>query len=168
MSIMPWFRLYSEFATDPKVQMLSESDQRRYIMLLCLRCSNGTVTLHDDEIAFQLRISNDEWAATKAILVNKGLIKDCNEICNWSEMTSTDRSRQSPEVWKKTRDRFFRRDNYTCGYCGAFGVRLECDHIHPIALGGLNDDANLITACFACNRSKHSKTLEQWQGGRHV
>ncbi len=101
MSIMPWFRMYSEFATDPKVQMLSESDQRRYVMLLCLRCSNGDVTLHDDEIAFQLRISNEEWVSTKAVLVNKGLIKDCNEICNWSEMTSTDRLRQSPEVWKK-------------------------------------------------------------------
>ena len=39
-----WFRLYAEFAHDPKVQMLSEVDQRRYIMLLCMRC-NGDVTL---------------------------------------------------------------------------------------------------------------------------
>ena len=31
---MDWFRMYAEFATDPKVQMLSEADQRRYIMLL--------------------------------------------------------------------------------------------------------------------------------------
>ena len=55
-----WFRLYSEFATDPKVQMMSEADQRRFIMLLCMRCSNGDETLHDDEIAFQLRISEEE------------------------------------------------------------------------------------------------------------
>ncbi len=33
-----WFRLYHEFSADPKVQMLSEADQRRYIMLLCMRC----------------------------------------------------------------------------------------------------------------------------------
>lgn len=26
----PWFRMYSEFATDAKVQMLSEAMQRRY------------------------------------------------------------------------------------------------------------------------------------------
>ncbi len=61
----PWFRLYHEFATDPKVQMLSEVDQRRFIMLLCLRCSNDDVTLHDDEVAFQLRISSEEFTETK-------------------------------------------------------------------------------------------------------
>lgn len=85
MSIMPWFRMYSEFATDPKVQMLSEADQRRYIMLLCLRCSNGDVTLHDDEIAFQLRISNEEWSLTKAVLVSKGLIDDESSPAAWDK-----------------------------------------------------------------------------------
>lgn len=72
----PWFRMYSEFATDPKVQMLSEKDQRRYIMLLCLRCSNADVTLHETEIAFQLRITDEELAATKQVLLTKGLIND--------------------------------------------------------------------------------------------
>lgn len=85
MSALPWFRMYSEFATDPKVQMLSEADQRRFIMLLCLRCGNGDVTLHDDEIAFQLRISNDEWAATKAVLVSKGLIDDESSPIAWDK-----------------------------------------------------------------------------------
>ena len=53
----PWFRMYAEFATDAKVQMLTEAMQRRYLMLMCLRCSNALVTLQDEEIAFQLRIS---------------------------------------------------------------------------------------------------------------
>jgi hypothetical protein len=73
-----WFRMYGEFATDPKVQMMSEADQRRFVMLLCLRCSNGGVTLHETEVAFQLRISNEEWATSKALFVSKGLIdEDC-------------------------------------------------------------------------------------------
>lgn len=75
---MDWFRMYGEFATDPKVQMMSEADQRRFIMVLCLRCSNEGVTLHETEIAFQLRISNEEWATTKALFMSKGLIdEDC-------------------------------------------------------------------------------------------
>lgn len=82
---MEWFRLYGEFATDPKVQMLSEADQRRFIMLLCLRCSNDDVTLHDDEIAFQLRISNDDWATTKATLIGKRLIHDDNTPTSWEK-----------------------------------------------------------------------------------
>lgn len=81
----PWFRLYSEFATDPKVQMLSESDQRRFIMLLCLRCSNEDETLQDEEIAFQLRISNDEWQSTKSLFMDKKLINEHGQPLAWNE-----------------------------------------------------------------------------------
>lgn len=79
-----WFRMYAEFANDPKVQMLSETDQRRYVMLLCVRC-NGDVTLQDEEVAFQLRISNEEWATTKALFVSKGLISDDNKPAAWDK-----------------------------------------------------------------------------------
>lgn len=79
-----WLRLYAEFATDPKVQMLSEADQRRYIMLLCLRC-NGNETLHDEEVAFQLRISNDEWKQTKERLITKNLINEDSKPTAWDE-----------------------------------------------------------------------------------
>jgi hypothetical protein len=72
----PWFRLYHEFLTDPKVQMLSEADQRRYIMVLCLRCCNGDATLHHEEVAFQLGISNEEWITSKAIFMAKGLVDE--------------------------------------------------------------------------------------------
>lgn len=81
----PWFRLYSEFATDPKMQMMSEAYQRRYIMLLCLRCSNGDVTLQDDEVAFQLRISNDEWVATKQVFIEKKLLGKDGRITAWDK-----------------------------------------------------------------------------------
>lgn len=39
MSTLPWFRMYSEFATDPVVQSLSFDDQRHFVMVLCLKCS---------------------------------------------------------------------------------------------------------------------------------
>lgn len=34
---LPWFRLYTEFATDPQIQMLAFEDQRHYVMTLCLK-----------------------------------------------------------------------------------------------------------------------------------
>ena len=80
----PWFRLYSEFAYDQKVQMLSEVDQRRLIMLFCFRCS-GNVTLQDEEVTFQLRCSNDEWLKTKATFIAKGFINEHNEVLNWDK-----------------------------------------------------------------------------------
>lgn len=79
-----WFRMYSEFATDPKVQMLSEAYQRRLTMLFCLRC-NGNVTLHDEEVTFMLRISETEWLQTKDVFIEKGFINKDNEILNWDK-----------------------------------------------------------------------------------
>ena len=79
-----WFRMYSEFATDPKVQMMSESNQRRLTMLMCVRC-NGDVTLHDDEIAFQLRVTDEEWSDTKTLFINKGFIDKDNNLLNWDK-----------------------------------------------------------------------------------
>lgn len=81
----PWFRMYAEFATDAKVQMLSEAMQRRYLMLMCLRCSNALVTLQDEEIAFQLRISGDELAETKALFIKKGFIDSAWNLLNWEK-----------------------------------------------------------------------------------
>lgn len=80
-----WFRMYAEFANDPKVQMMGEAMQRRYLMLMCLRCSNALVTLHDDEIAFQLRISSDELAETKRLFVAKGFIDESWNLLNWDK-----------------------------------------------------------------------------------
>lgn len=96
-----WFRMYAEFANDPKVQMLSETDQRRYIMLLCIRC-NGDVTLHDSEVAFQLRISNDDWLVTKGILVAKNLVTDDNKPTAWDKRQYS--SDSSVERVRKHRD----------------------------------------------------------------
>lgn len=81
----PWLRLYAEFAHDPKVQMMSEAMQRRYIMLMCMRCSNDLVTLHDDEVTFHLRISEQDWAETKALFIKKGFIDEDLNLLNWEK-----------------------------------------------------------------------------------
>ena len=81
----PWFRLYSEFAHDPKVQMLSEAMQRRYVMLLCLRCSEVLETLHETEIAFQLRLSTGELEETKQLFISKNFIDKHWNLLNWDK-----------------------------------------------------------------------------------
>lgn len=80
-----WFRMYHEFATDPKVQMMSEAMQRRLVMLFCIRCSNDDETFHETELVFQLRISEQEWAETKRVFIQRKFIdEDCN-LLNWDE-----------------------------------------------------------------------------------
>jgi CRISPR/Cas system Type II protein with McrA/HNH and RuvC-like nuclease domain len=62
-----------------------------------------------------------------------------------------------------TRTRFdiFKRDSFTCQYCGQTPpkVILEVDHIVPVCKGGDSDEENLITACFDCNRGKAGNPL---------
>ena len=81
----PWFRLYSEFAHDPKIQMLPEAMQRRYVMLMCLRCSETLETLHETEIAFQLRLSAEELDETKKLFISKNFIDKHWNLLNWDK-----------------------------------------------------------------------------------
>jgi len=64
-------------------------------------------------------------------------------------------------IRKSVRFEVFKRDSFTCQYCGekAPDVILEIDHIHPVADGGKNDILNLVTACRSCNSGKSSRLL---------
>lgn len=64
---------------------------------------------------------------------------------------------------KKTRFEIFKRDKFTCQYCGrtAPDVILEVDHIKPISDDGTNDILNLITSCRDFNRGKGKTPLIQ-------
>ncbi len=65
------------------------------------------------------------------------------------------------KISKKLRFEIFKRDLFTCQYCGATPPKaiLEIDHIDPISKGGDNYPINLITACFSCNRGKSNIAL---------
>jgi hypothetical protein len=54
---------------------------------------------------------------------------------------------------------------YQTGLCSGAERALaqECDHILPITRGGDSEEANLVTACHVCNRSKRAKLIEEWK-----
>lgn len=62
---------------------------------------------------------------------------------------------------KKIRFEVFKRDKFTCQYCGRMApdVMLEVDHIKPVAKGGTNKITNLITSCHDCNSGKSDREL---------
>lgn len=64
-------------------------------------------------------------------------------------------------ISKKLRFEVFKRDAFTCQYCGAKApeVVLHCDHIKPVADDGTSDILNLITACAGCNAGKGARAL---------
>lgn len=63
----------------------------------------------------------------------------------------------------RTRFEVFKRDEFTCQYCGRRSpdVVLEVDHIMPVAIGGTDDPMNLQTSCWDCNRGKSDVPLRE-------
>lgn len=168
---MKWFRFYHEFMDDPKIAMMSDSDQLLWVKALCLASDNdkrrGHIDLSDEEICWKLRISVESWGHAIDKFRAKGMIEHVEggyKIINWDKRQNPDYERPPIVEWRKLRTTVFMRDDYTCTYCGRRGVSLQCDHVVPVSRGGSNSISNLTTACKTCNLSKGSKTLEEWKG----
>jgi hypothetical protein len=64
-------------------------------------------------------------------------------------------------IGRRLRFEIFKRDGFICQYCGAHppDAILEIDHIVPVHEGGGNEETNLISACWNCNRGKGGVSL---------
>jgi 5-methylcytosine-specific restriction endonuclease McrA len=60
-----------------------------------------------------------------------------------------------------SRRNIYRRDEFTCQYCGARpgSELLSIDHVLPRSLGGRSNWENCVLACVACNKRKADRTL---------
>ena len=59
---------------------------------------------------------------------------------------------------KLTRLEVFKRDRYSCQYCGKEVRQLTLDHVIPRFRGGEHTWENVVSACVACNRRKAGRT----------
>lgn len=169
-----WVRLWSDMTTDPKWQTIArKSGKPRYLVIALFahlmleanaaedRGSVDAVVVEDVASALDC----DEADVMAIMDAMQGRVIVDGRLAGWERFRApANLYRQSAEVWMITRQRIFGRDDYTCQYCGARGVPLECDHVVPIAQGGSNSDENLVTACRSCNRAKGARTPEQWGG----
>ena len=60
------------------------------------------------------------------------------------------------KVSARTRFEIFKRDGFSCVYCGTTPLQkpLHVDHVVPWAEGGTGKASNLVTACADCNLGK--------------
>jgi hypothetical protein len=133
---------------------LNAAQNGAYLLLLMNYCEKGeSLKNKPPEMVVEFFIESADGWVPSARHIKKLNLKRGNGL------------RPPAYLWEEIRKRIFQRDNYTCKYCGVRGGRLECDHIHPVSKGGSNEDFNLTTACFRCNRSKRDKTLTEWKTG---
>lgn len=66
-------------------------------------------------------------------------------------------------ISKRLRFEIFKRDRFSCQYCGLQPPQttLEIDHVIAVANGGDNSEANLLTSCIDCNRGKSDRPLAE-------
>lgn len=102
-----WFKCYHEIIDDPKIGMMSDTDQLLWFKLLCLASADnkrGYVTLTDEEVAFKLRCSEETFKHAKDKFRAKGLIEHEDgviKITNWEK-----RQREKPsDAAEATRER---------------------------------------------------------------
>jgi 5-methylcytosine-specific restriction endonuclease McrA len=71
--------------------------------------------------------------------------------------------RNKTEIVAFSRKSVFKRDCFSCQYCGIFLTydNITMDHIIPKKLGGSNSFLNCVAACQSCNLFKGDKTLEE-------
>jgi len=88
---LPWLRLYTEFSTDPKIQILAFEDQRHYVVLLCLKGA-GTLdacsvseTYRERMIAKALGLDPATAIEVKRRLIEGGLITDDWHPSAWNQ-----------------------------------------------------------------------------------
>src|SRR5512140_3362097 len=62
---------------------------------------------------------------------------------------------------KLTRREVFRRDNYTCQYCGRKVPNLTIDHVMPRHLSGKHIWTNGVTASSSCTHQKGGRRWEE-------
>jgi HNH endonuclease len=107
-----------------------------------------------------LYLNADEWAQVLLqgdVLNVEILIKESDGQIKKAIVRKGNRNIDQSISWK-----VFRRDSYTCRYCGANDVPLTVDHIILWEAGGPSTFENLITACKKCNRVRGNTPYRQW------
>lgn len=103
--------------------------------------------------AVELRCPN-----TSPSTAANGLGRDAKGV---RALTQSQHSTGRRSTGKRLRFEVFKRDYFTCRYCGAQppDAVLVVDHIVAIADGGSTTLENLITACEPCNQGKSDRSL---------
>lgn len=83
----------------------------------------------------------------------------------WLRICEVQQMAKRKTITKKLRFEIFKRDNFTCQYCGRMApdVILEIEHINPVSKGGDNNILNLVTSCQDCNSGKSDRLLSDNQ-----
>jgi len=112
-----------------------------------------------DPSDFQLYTWND-WSQLK-LAENEPFIQAVRQRLRVPEVVVLTRYDRLPvRSVPLSRRNLFKRDEYTCQYCGdrPGSEELTIDHVLPRSRGGVSSWANCVLACVECNKRKANRT----------
>lgn len=137
--------------------IILESYQIMTYSVLVLNANFEPINVCDLRRAFGLILSQ------KATLVinGHGKLHTINNAYSIPSVIRLQRMIHRPRIRVNlSRKEVFRRDHYTCQYCGQNSKSLTIDHVIPRHLGGRTAWDNIVTACPRCNHQKGGRTLQ--------
>jgi hypothetical protein len=107
-----------------------------------------------------LRMNKEEWTAflrQTDLLETEVLAKSEDGTIVKAILRKSQRQIDQSVSWA-----VFRRDGYRCQYCWNGEVPLTVDHLVLWEDGGPSTEANLLTACKKCNKTRGNKKFHEW------
>lgn len=138
-----------ELGNDVQIKGVAIGDERKSVILLLPNEVLGTFTIEKptaEKLQDWLKATDDP----KFLEIDgTGVIKAIHR-----KMT---RHVDQELMWET-----YRRDDYTCQYCGAKDRAMTYDHWIPQTVGGVTTLENGVTACRPCNKKKGHMAPETW------
>jgi hypothetical protein len=102
-------------------------------------------------------VNEQEWKDLLYQLDTLGAVLYPNKPGAKTVVRKSQRQLDSKTNWK-----VFRRDNFTCQYCGVNDVPMTVDHIVLWEDMGDSVEDNMICACSNCNKKRGNMEYEDW------
>ena len=112
----------------------------------------------DNSLISHLELSADEWVSVLKQLDDPEIFIQDASGATKAIVRKNQRLLGATLQWE-----IYRRDNYTCQYCGRNDVSMTIDHYLPVELGGTDEKDNLKTACRKCNKRKGNLHPRDWE-----
>lgn len=165
-----WYRAYEGTVTDAKLgEVALVAGCSRSVAIAAWHALLESAAGTNDGGRFEVTARRVAVILTEPLQVIEAVLSEFeamgmiegSRVSAWEASFCSQDFRRTPH-WRVIREAVFRRDNFTCAYCGEYGKKLQCDHIVPISRGGSNSFDNLTTACRSCNASKRDKLISEW------
>ena len=145
---------------------LAEVGHKKVIMGIVLGDENenyllmfpqSELTKNSSNIYFEFDLSHEDW---EKILYQMDTLQV--EVTNGKDLAKTILRKSQRNIEQNVSWEVYRRDNFTCRYCGDDKSPMTVDHLITWESMGPSIVKNLVCSCKKCNRTRGNTTYEDW------